>query len=325
MNYSEIKLNDVYSGKIYRIENKINGKSYIGMTSLTVNQRWGEHLYKSTKEDGLQAIHHSIVKYGVDNFEITTLESGISTKEETLAKEIYYIDKFNTFINLDGYNMTRGGEGNGGWNSNEVIKVDILTGKRLAIYPSMSEAMRKNVRGIEYVLADMYNNSTAGGYCYYRLDDVLDWGEEDFLSNLRTRYNQIAQLTLEGELVRYWLGPKDIEDSIGINRSSISKCRQGSALTAGGYQWVNHSEIVKNGLPYPPREIRKGYRRPVDRLTITGEYLDSWKTATHAQKEFSIRKQDILRVCKNEGLTSGGYKWRYSRKEDRKEFERRVI
>jgi group I intron endonuclease len=54
---------------IYKIENLINGKIYIGQ-SIEIEQRWKKHLAAS--DDFL--IHKALRKYGKENFSFTILE-----------------------------------------------------------------------------------------------------------------------------------------------------------------------------------------------------------------------------------------------------------
>lgn len=87
---------------IYKITNLLNQKVYIGQ-SIDIEQRWKKHcLTKDTC-----AIHKAIQKYGKENFSFEILEE--CREEELNDKEIYYINKYNSYIN--GYNMTLGGEG----------------------------------------------------------------------------------------------------------------------------------------------------------------------------------------------------------------------
>jgi group I intron endonuclease len=88
-------------GFIYKVTNKVTGKSYIGQTRNTVEFRWRQH-YKSKDN---KYFHRAIQKYGKENFEITTLEKCDVNKLN--EREIYYISKYNTFEN--GYNLTKGG------------------------------------------------------------------------------------------------------------------------------------------------------------------------------------------------------------------------
>ena len=54
---------------IYKIENLINGKVYIGQ-SIEIEKRWQKHL--NAKDDFL--IHKALRKYGKSNFSFSILE-----------------------------------------------------------------------------------------------------------------------------------------------------------------------------------------------------------------------------------------------------------
>lgn len=97
------------NGIIYKITNKINGKSYIGQTVKPIEKRYKRHIHDAKVDN--YALHRAISKYGVENFEIETLET--VSREKLDEREIYWIKKFNTHIfaeNSCGYNMTTGGD-----------------------------------------------------------------------------------------------------------------------------------------------------------------------------------------------------------------------
>jgi len=87
---------------IYKIENLVNGKVYIG-SSINIKERWRRH-----KKDLRKNKHHSIYlqrswdKYGEVNFKFEVVELLIN-KEELLEKEQLYIDKYDSYNN--GYNI----------------------------------------------------------------------------------------------------------------------------------------------------------------------------------------------------------------------------
>ena len=94
-------------GYIYKIENNINNKIYIGKTE-RVNPitRWKEHIAASKKEKYLtRALYKAINKYGVENFTFTVIEE----TNDCENREKYYIALYDTFKN--GYNETLGGDG----------------------------------------------------------------------------------------------------------------------------------------------------------------------------------------------------------------------
>lgn len=86
---------------IYLIENKINGKKYVGQ-SIDIERRWKDH--RTRKDDA--PIHLAIQKYGVDNFSFSILQE--CKREELNKLEVFFIEKLGTF-GKGGYNLNRGG------------------------------------------------------------------------------------------------------------------------------------------------------------------------------------------------------------------------
>lgn len=86
---------------IYKITNKINGKSYIGQ-SIDIKRRWREH--RNSEGLNTNPLYLDFKKYGIKNFNFEILE--ICNVDELDDKEILWIDRFNTYNN--GYNLTKG-------------------------------------------------------------------------------------------------------------------------------------------------------------------------------------------------------------------------
>ena len=91
---------------IYKITNHINGKSYIGRTTRTIEARWREHL-KRVRAGDMRHLYVAMRKYGIENFSIEKLVD-VSTIAELSELEAYYCAYYDTYRN--GYNMTAGGE-----------------------------------------------------------------------------------------------------------------------------------------------------------------------------------------------------------------------
>jgi group I intron endonuclease len=83
-----------------------NGKKYIGITSLTVYQRFKEHCKPSNNKF---ICHKAIKKYGKENIVITVLAECDNWELLCLAEQ-EAIEKFNTFY-PNGYNSSLGGDG----------------------------------------------------------------------------------------------------------------------------------------------------------------------------------------------------------------------
>ena len=86
---------------IYKLTNKITGKSYIGKTKHKIATRVAQHNYHAIKiEKRHSKLNDAIEKYGIDEFTVDILDN--SHNEE------YYIEKFDTFHS--GYNSTSDGK-----------------------------------------------------------------------------------------------------------------------------------------------------------------------------------------------------------------------
>ena len=93
---------------IYKITNVINGKSYIGKTLSTIDERWNEHCSDSKKrKNEKRPLYSAMNKYGIDNFKIEQIEE--CNDDIVNGREVYWIEYFGTF--KTGYNATIGGDG----------------------------------------------------------------------------------------------------------------------------------------------------------------------------------------------------------------------
>lgn len=91
---------------IYKIENQINHKVYIGKTEYDPQKRWKQHQNESQKiRSQNRALYRAINKYGIENFIFEVIKETSSPNED----EIKTIIEYDSFHN--GYNETLGGDG----------------------------------------------------------------------------------------------------------------------------------------------------------------------------------------------------------------------
>ena len=130
---------------VYCIENKLDGKKYIGITQQTIEDRYIKHLYTAKNIENCQYLHKAIRKYGKDNFHIYQIDEA-NTRHELFEKEKYWIQKLDTKNN--GYNLTEGGEGCTGWKaSEEQIKANIERNlKYYEEHPELKEHLSKKAK-----------------------------------------------------------------------------------------------------------------------------------------------------------------------------------
>ena len=84
--------------KVYKIENIMNDKVYIGYTSLSLNERLHKH-YTNALYGTKSKLYDSIRKNGISNFKLSQLFSSDS-KEEALSMEIFFIEKYGKNIEV---------------------------------------------------------------------------------------------------------------------------------------------------------------------------------------------------------------------------------
>lgn len=90
--------------KIYKIQFP-NGKVYIGQT-LSPHKRWREHLREAAIGNNTK-VYRAMRKYHTDITCFSIIEDDIFTLEESNAKEIYYINLYDSWKH--GYNSNSGG------------------------------------------------------------------------------------------------------------------------------------------------------------------------------------------------------------------------
>ena len=123
---------------VYKITNIITGKSYVGRTIKSLEERWNRHC---TNTSACMKLHSSIKKHGQQNFVIEVLKHCKSV-EETCLIEIEMI-KLHKTLSPYGYNLTSGGEG-GGTPSQET-RDKLSKALRGKIYGPISENHRQKL------------------------------------------------------------------------------------------------------------------------------------------------------------------------------------
>lgn len=209
-------------GIIYKVTNKVNGKSYIGQTRYTIEFRWKQHQHKKDNT----YFHNAIHKYGIENFSIEILEE--CNVEDLNSREIFYIAKYDTFNN--GYNLTIGGDGNrrlllddsyneikelylSGFSSNKIstlYKVDKAS--IVKILRSLGVKIRSNKLNINHQEFIELVRDYQSGYSLKELSkryDCSSIGLKEYLKkkgvDLRNKYNILNDAKSQEELINDYL------------------------------------------------------------------------------------------------------------------------
>jgi len=92
---------------IYRIVNLVNGKIYIGQTSVSSKMRWYQHCWSS--KNASLPIHKAIAKYGRNNFTFEFIVA-CKTLDDANQLEIDLIEQYGSHVSKHGYNVDLGGK-----------------------------------------------------------------------------------------------------------------------------------------------------------------------------------------------------------------------
>lgn len=97
-------------GSIYKVQNLLNQKCYIGFTSQG-EVRWSDHCNRARVKARKHHshFHRALIKYGIENFQFEIIYMSRDVEHCKNVMEGYFIQKYNSFD--EGYNRTRGGEG----------------------------------------------------------------------------------------------------------------------------------------------------------------------------------------------------------------------
>ncbi len=92
---------------LYVIENTLNDKKYIGITTTSLSTRFYHHKVEASKKGSRSKLYNAMRKLGVNEFSISILRNDASNIEELLHQETKTILDFDSITN--GYNTSTGG------------------------------------------------------------------------------------------------------------------------------------------------------------------------------------------------------------------------
>lgn len=124
-------------GIIYQAENLINEKKYIGQTRSFLDHRKAQHRNKMNKYDSY--FFRALKKHGWESFEWSILEEDIHL-ENLNEREVYWIQKLDTFNRKNGYNSTSGGD--------QKKEVSLETREKISIARSGKKLSKEHCRNI---------------------------------------------------------------------------------------------------------------------------------------------------------------------------------
>jgi len=207
---------------IYKITNLVNGKEYIGQTSLSIQERFKQHIHDANKGYyNHRPLYNAFNKYGIENFIVEELEE--CNTEEVNQKEIEYINKFDTYSN--GYNATLGGEG--------TVTIDydkVLEKYRMGLSAGqIAKDMNHDIKQITRILKSKGVSK----------EEIVERGHDSQgrpLYKIDKKTNEILEKFDSVAKAAQYLKDNNIsKDTIGGISAHISQCCNGIRKTAYGF------------------------------------------------------------------------------------------
>lgn len=133
-------------GRIYLVRNVLNGKGYVGLTTLPLKSRWDLHVQAARRGLKETLLHQAIRKYGAESFTVESLEEA-ETLDELNALERRYIRSLSTRA-PGGYNLSAGGGGTPGvkWSDESKRRASAAARKKFQDRPDLVESYRERGR-----------------------------------------------------------------------------------------------------------------------------------------------------------------------------------
>lgn len=242
---------------IYKIENLINGKIYIGQ-SVHPYRRFVEHIYKAKHELDSAPIHLALKKYGKENFSFDIIESSVEDYNE---REIYWIQQYNC-IAPNGYNILIGGQANPVLKGEEHPR-NTLTNHQvdeiieLLLFSNLSQRqIAEQLSTTERIVNSINKGET------HRIE------KQDY--PLREKFCHFSRQTLD-EI--YWL--------LANSDASLISIASYYGLTKGNISQINLGKTHKKDIAYP---IRQNTGEPRNYQEITTFLLQKEKEDVNANQ-----------------------------------------
>lgn len=210
---------------IYGIENKINGKWYIGQ-SVNIKKRWNEHIANLTKGSHRNVhLQSAWKKYGADAFSFHILE--LCDRERLNIREVCWVKEKNSFEN--GYNNTLGGDGAPGWKATDEAR------------RKMSIAHKGQKRSAETVakMKAARKTSVSAANHMKRLRELKISREvtEKERAHLVSLNEPRRKAVLCVETGCIYASAHEAAQAVGTYQSNISKCCREPTTTHRGCHW----------------------------------------------------------------------------------------
>lgn len=235
---------------VYMHENRVNGKKYIGITSMKPTKRWvNGHGYKQCP-----IFYAAIQKYGWDAFRHELLFTDL-TQEEAEQLEVELIAKYQTQDRDKGYNVAAGGLVNAGFHRSEEFKQKVskarkgvYAGERHNMYGiPRSEETKEKLRA-----SNIGKTRSAEAKAKMSESAKRRWSADNIEEREHFRQLNLGGNSARARAVRcvetgaVYAAVREAGAKLGIDDGCIVRCCKGQRKTAGGYHWEYVEAVAEN-------------------------------------------------------------------------------
>lgn len=247
-------------GYLYKITNKVNNKSYIGITNQhNYKDRWRKHINCIKYKEGCPLLKNAMKKYGIDQFDFKIII--ICFDEDLLKYEKEYIIKYNT-LTPNGYNIILGQIGTGfvGYkHSQETIEKIKEKGKQFReknpnYFETYREKLKKSMENVDtsyfvknsekfkkameerrqkngFIKSEETKNKISESLKLYYKDNIQNKTKEAVNKQKeavkKALSKPIAQYTKDNILVKEYYSIADADRTSGVKKSNIQNVLSG--------------------------------------------------------------------------------------------------
>lgn len=298
---------------IYRIENLVNHKSYVGQ-SIDIYERWYDHIWAlNNKKHNNTHLIRSWHKYGFNNFKFTILER--CSVDKLNEREIYWVAYYDSYYN--GYNQTKGGDGCLGkiWSDDErekisraILQID-LNGNIVCRFINIDDAESKtginhrqiwNCANKHIRQSTNHTTKSAGGYIWVYEDEFESFDLSWYQSN--TPYYKVYQYDMHWNLIKEWPSAESVKKE-GYKPTVIRSVCQGKFMTAYGYLWSYEVNDLDEYIVWFKDHFNVQY---IGQYSLSGELIKVWNTAKETEKD-GFRACSVRLVLNGQQLVHRGY------------------
>lgn len=249
-------------GYIYKIENTVDNKIYIGQTIQDLESRWKDHRKIGSN---CRYLKSAIKKYGIDKFEFKLV--CITFDNQLDDMEILYIKKYNCLA-PNGYNLRLGGDSGKHHEdtkrkisatllqNKKIIQFDI-EGNRLKTFYCLREAAEavgcspssighccngryKTIKGYRWKYEIIDSNGTEYEYKLPPLIGIFK-GCKKGNSHKNKPIRKVIQFDIQENKLKSFNNCGEAAKYVGVSRSNITRCCLGISKTSAGYVWKYES------------------------------------------------------------------------------------